>query len=145
MTVIVGIDPTEDNSGVVAEGARHAEAFGEPLHLVHVLSQSRFRKLEQTSVEESGKTIPINEIRSHAEEIAEDAASDVEREFTPVGLVGDAAEGLLKYIEDVDASYVVLGGRRRSAVGKVLFGSVTQSVLLNADGPVVTVMSEPED
>lgn len=143
MTVVVGVDLTDENAPLIAEAAKLADAFDEPLHVVHVLSRSRFRTLEQTSVEDTGKTIPLEEIRNHAKRIANDTASDVDHEA--VGLVGDAAEELIGYADGEDASYIVIGGRKRSAVGKVLFGSVTQSVLLTADVPVVTTMTEPGD
>jgi nucleotide-binding universal stress UspA family protein len=48
-------------------------------------------------------------------------------------------EGIVDLATDVDADLVVVGGRRRSPVGKALFGSVTQSVVLNAPVPVTVV------
>ncbi|MFB6123727.1 MAG: universal stress protein [Haloferacaceae archaeon] len=50
---------------------------------------------------------------------------------------GDPTEQILDTAADADADLVVLAGRKRSPAGKVLFGSVTQSVILNADIPVM--------
>jgi nucleotide-binding universal stress UspA family protein len=49
------------------------------------------------------------------------------------------AEGIVDLVADVDADLVVVGGRKRSPVGKALFGSVTQSVVLDSPAPVVVV------
>jgi len=66
-----------------------------------------------------------------------------ERERLPtVGRVGEPTAQILAVARDVDAQHLVIGGRKRSRVGKVVFGSTTQSVLLKADRPVTTVMSE---
>jgi nucleotide-binding universal stress UspA family protein len=46
------------------------------------------------------------------------------------------AEGIRKLGDDIDADLIAMGGRKRSPAGKVLFGSVTQSVLLNTDRAV---------
>lgn len=120
-----------------------ADAHGMALHVVHTLSESDFRDLERASYETSGKSLDMAEIESLAERIATEAVeeSDIEAEEI-VGLVGKPSQRVLEYADNVDAEYIVVGGRKRSSVGKVLFGSVTQSILLNASSPVVTVMEE---
>lgn len=145
MVVIAAVDDQQTESAVVSEGRMLAEASGEPLHVVHVLSRSRFRELEQTSIDETGQTIDVQTIRDLAKNIADDVGSAaIDTEYTAVGLVGDPAEEVLKYADKEDASYIAIGGRKRSKVGKVIFGSVTQSILLSAECPVLTVMSDDD-
>ncbi len=50
---------------------------------------------------------------------------------------GDPAERILEVAADRDVDMIAVAGRRRSPTGKALFGSVTQSVVLGADRPVV--------
>jgi nucleotide-binding universal stress UspA family protein len=51
----------------------------------------------------------------------------------------DTAAALLGLADDVDASVLVIGSKRRSPVGKLLLGSTVQRVLLEADMPVLLV------
>ncbi|AXR76997.1 universal stress protein [Natrarchaeobaculum sulfurireducens] len=55
---------------------------------------------------------------------------------------GDVTECILEVADDVDADSIIMSGRQKSATGKVLFGSITQSVLLNTDRPVTVLMSD---
>ncbi len=49
------------------------------------------------------------------------------------------ADGIVGLATDVDADLVVVGARRRTPVGKAVFGSVTQSVVLDSPVPVTVV------
>lgn len=50
----------------------------------------------------------------------------------------DVAEAVLDLVGD-DTELLVIGARRRSPVGKLFLGSVTQSIILHAEVPVMVV------
>lgn len=53
----------------------------------------------------------------------------------------ELAGAVLAVVEEVGAELLVIGARRRSPVGKLLLGSSAQSMILQADVPVLTVKS----
>lgn len=56
--------------------------------------------------------------------------------------LGKPAAEIIDFVEEIDADHIVLAGRSRSPVGKVIFGSVAQRVLLDAPVPVTLAPSE---
>ncbi|MFU8866435.1 universal stress protein [Natronococcus sp.] len=142
MTVVAAVDRSDRAPAVVAQASELGEAFGEPVEVVHVLTRDEFVSLERTNVSETGGTVPVEDVVEIAEEIAEEAIAEAGVDATPVGLIGDPADEIANYADDVEATYLVVAGRNRSPVGKALFGSVAQSVLLNASSPVVSLRVE---
>ncbi|MFC4438706.1 MULTISPECIES: universal stress protein [Natrialbaceae] len=53
--------------------------------------------------------------------------------------VGEPAETILAAASERDSDGIVIGIQKRSPVGKVLFGSVVQAVILDSDRPVTVV------
>jgi nucleotide-binding universal stress UspA family protein len=66
------------------------------------------------------------------------AGLDVEAEVRQ-GMGADIADQLLAAADDVGAEMIVIGVRHRTAVGKLLMGSVAQRVILEATCPVLSV------
>ncbi len=54
-------------------------------------------------------------------------------------VVPDVAEAVLAAADEEQATLIVVGVRHRSAVGKLLLGSVAQRVILDAHCPVLAV------
>lgn len=142
MTIVVAVDRSTNEKETIQEARRLAEAFDDDLHVVHVLGEQDFYDLDRTSVEKRHETVPFAEIEDTAADIAREQLTQDDPDATAVGLVGEPAEEILQYSREHDARYIMIGSRKRTPVGKALFGSVTQSVLLNADRPVITVRIE---
>lgn len=75
-----------------------------------------------------------------ANEIFEDAGIDVVLEESS----GRPTEAILELADEVDADMIVLAGRKRTPTGKVLFGSVTQGVILDTDRSVLVCSAKAE-
>lgn len=59
---------------------------------------------------------------------------------------GDPAEIIIECADQVSADMILLGGRKRSPLGSLLFGSVSQAVTLDATQPVtITGQAEQVD
>lgn len=135
MAIVVAVK-NSDQTRLVEEGAELARAFDEPLHVLSVISTGDDgQDMGGVSTESEDR------MREIAADRAANAAEGVTEDVEVAGRVGkNRVTAILRYVDRVDARYLVVGGRKRSPTGKAIFGSVTQSVLLEAELPVVTVL-----
>ncbi|UHQ98591.1 universal stress protein (plasmid) [Natrinema zhouii] len=98
-----------------------------------------------TPPDEAGDTV-IDSINENIEslqgvpETIERAKASLEEDGVSVDVVttsGDPKTVIRDIAEDVEATVIIVAARKRSPVGKAVFGSVTQSVILEGDRPVL--------
>ena len=143
MALVAAVDNSDHASLVLSQAFSLADDLDESLHVLHVLRRSEFVDVLEKDVEDQALS-KNQEVQRVGEKIVQRAIADLAipsdaNAVETVVRVGDPAEEISSYAEEVDARFVVLGGRRRSPTGKALFGSVTQKVMLSASVPVLNV------
>ncbi|MFC7205305.1 universal stress protein [Haloferax namakaokahaiae] len=143
MVVIAAVDKSDRASAVVEQANDLAEAFDDSVHVVHVMKRSEVVQAEQDSVSDN-KPMSVDELRSKTSEVSSDVIDrcTLSVESKAVGLIGDPAAEIVKYASENDAQYIVVSPQQKSQTGKILFGSVAQSVLLEAPCPVVSLINK---
>jgi nucleotide-binding universal stress UspA family protein len=81
---------------------------------------------------EGASVTQVNAVREAADRLDE---AGVAVEFHEAS--GDPANTIVELADELDVDAITVGSRKRTPTGKVLFGSVTQSVLLGTDRPVI--------
>ena len=139
------VDADESTKALVQEAGELAAAVGAELVLLHVTSQDEYEEMRKTM--ESIPNSPVGYSARKARDGAEDFAADIGREvlegigvsYEAVGAVGDEQRQILETAEEYDCDHLFIAGEKRSPTGKALFGDLTQSIILNFDGPVTVV------
>ncbi|THE63842.1 universal stress protein [Salinadaptatus halalkaliphilus] len=107
--------------------------------LLHVVEEI------DTVPDEAGATV-IEDINESLPELrgTPDAVEQTTRRLEDAGvetdfqrMVGDAADGILHIARENDVDAIILGSRKRSPVGKAVFGSVSQEVILETERTVM--------
>lgn len=143
--VLLPVDGNEDRALAAAETVAQLPSAAETVQ-VTILNVER--KLEVPT--EDGSHVSSTEWYDDAD--FPTSALAARDRLEDVGLVvemrrehGDPGTAILEVAEEIGADRIVMAGQKRSPVGKVLFGSVTQSVLLDSDVPVTVLAEEFED
>ena len=129
MKILVGYDGTNAAKEAIALAEQHARVFGATI----ILARSMVGGPE---VPRRDFEIAENSLE-HQKNVLLDKNAPCETIMSVRGL--EAGEDLVRLAGEHQADEVIVGVRRRSKVGKLIFGSTAQYVVLNAPCPVVTV------
>jgi nucleotide-binding universal stress UspA family protein len=126
MTVVIGYIPNAHGEAALEAGIEEARRRSTGVLVVNATKGDSL--IDSKYVSESGWA----DLRARLDQL--DVLHEVRQAIGP-----DIADELLDAVRDVDADALVIGIRHRSAVGKMLMGSVAQRVLLDAPCPVIAV------
>jgi nucleotide-binding universal stress UspA family protein len=127
MTIVVGYIPTPEGEAALAAAIEEASRRNQTLHVVNV------GRPDATSDHRYLHDPEADELTGRLEGAGVGYAIQV--------LVRgkDAADEIVEAAERLDASLIVIGLRRRTPTGKLIFGSQAQRILLDAESPVLAV------
>ena len=129
MKIMVGYDQSNVAKEALKLAKKHAKAFEAKVYVVRSLAQSREMKREDIQkAEQELETIR----RSFRDEGIECKAEAIVSQITP-------GEDLVQFTKEREIDEIIVGVKRRSKVGKLIFGSNAQYIILMAQCPVVTV------
>lgn len=126
MTVVVGYIPNELGQIALAHGIDQAKKRGSDLVVVNATRGDAY-----IDKRFAGKN-DLDELDAKLSSAGVEYA--VRQSMGP-----DVAQQVLDVVEEVNAELLVIGIRHRSAVGKVLMGSVAQRLLLDSKAPILAV------
>jgi nucleotide-binding universal stress UspA family protein len=133
MSVVVAHQASTIGHLTLQEGAKEANLRQTKLAVIHVAEGV---DLDVIEAHQAGLSDEIETV------LSEIGLQDLE--WTLQVTTGeDVAEAVLDLVDD-DTELLVIGARRRSPVGKLFLGSVTQSIILHADVPVLVVKAPPD-
>ncbi len=134
MTILAAIDDTMASAPIIETAEELAGGLEEELLLIHVMPEENDEAATRAAVEEVVAESTTTDRDPTIRLVPEAAKRDV-----PSGRI---AASIMSVAEEVEPSYLVIGSRKRTPVGKVLLGSVSQPVLIETEMPVVTVRQE---
>ena len=129
MKILVGYDGSKVADDVIQLARKHAKAFGAEVHIMTSLEQGAALKKEDIDKAES----KLEKLKTSlkVDEIACEVLTSVSYE--------SPGEDLVRFAKENQVDEIIIGVRRRSKVGKLVFGSTAQYVILEAPCPVVAV------
>jgi len=129
MKIMVGYDGSKVSMKAVDLAVSHALAFDG--QIVAVASMDKGTEDELKSIKELEQALQALKYE------IEDQGPSCETHLLIRGM--SPGEDLVRYAREQEIDEIILAIQRKSKVGKMIFGSTAQHVILNAPCPVVTV------
>ena len=129
MKILVGYDGSRVAEDVLKLAREHARVFKADIHLFTSLQQGPDLKKEDIERAESR----LDKLKLDFDHEKTTCETHTSVSFLTPG------EDLVLFAKDNDIDFIFIGVRKRSKVGKMIFGSTAQQVILEAPCPVVTV------
>ncbi|MBT6505051.1 MAG: universal stress protein [Deltaproteobacteria bacterium] len=129
MNILVCYDETEASQAALKIGVQHAKALDGKAYVITSMIGGTKDNIEDNKKAESGL--------KYAQSVLEKNGISCKTHLLVRGL--SSGEDILQFADENDINEIIIGIKKTSKVGKLVFGSTAQHVILESNCPVVTV------
>ncbi len=129
MAIVVAVDHSERTRRVVEFALEEAKLRNEKVLFVHSLFGGD--KTTEKEIEAGEKLL------DYVVSLAKSNNVECEKHLLVRGK--EPGDDIVEFANEVNASLIIIGVRKRRPAGKLLFGSVAQHVILHAKQPVICI------
>lgn len=129
MAILIGYKGTNVGRDLLALAESHAKAFS--CGIVVVTSMKEGEEEDQKRINEAESNL------DEAQAFFKGKGIDCNTHLLIRGM--EPGEDLVSFAKEINAGEIIIGVKSRSKVGKILFGSTAQTVIIKAPCPVVSV------
>lgn len=129
MKILVGYDGSKAAEDAFALARKHAKVFDAELNILTSLVQNA--ALSEADIEKAESK--LEKLQKSVEDENIDCEIHTSVSYQSPG------EDLVQFANDNEIDMIVIGVRRRSKMGKMVFGSTAQYVILQASCPVLSI------
>ncbi|MEE4261248.1 MAG: universal stress protein [Desulfobacteraceae bacterium] len=130
MKILVGYDGSKMAKAALELAKERVKAWGAKIDIINCMARSRNLQYEEINKSEQNLEGDAHHILNPANVSYETHLQISEQE---------SGESLVEYAAQNKVDEIIIGIRRRSKVGKLIFGSTAQYVILNAPCPVISI------
>ena len=139
--ILVPVDGSETSFAAVAKAAELAKAFGSKITVVQVLTLDPYIAAEYITANQT------NDLIERARAAIVKTLEEAKQKFTEQGVEAETkllegqviAREITNAAKDLNADLIVIGSHGRTGFKKLFLGSVAQSILGQADVPVMVI------
>ena len=144
-SILVLLPSDNPDEQLLSAANRHASGTDTSVVVCRIIDEDQYQSEVQQDARSGAEMEGVEELEDSAAEAASAVAASAFPEdvaTTAIGVVGRIPDAVFDIADEHDCGHVFLTGRKRSPVGKALFGDLGQQVLLEFDGPVTIVTVE---
>jgi nucleotide-binding universal stress UspA family protein len=137
-TIVVPIDFTEASFQGLDYALAMAKGSNSPMALVHVVQAGYGGALVDAKLQKRIRAKALRDARARLDALA-NSSREPDMQIRCIVASGSAEYEILRIAEEINAGMIVLGRQDRSALSRLIFGSVTAEILDAAKCPVLVI------
>ncbi|ELZ82647.1 UpsA domain-containing protein [Haloferax elongans ATCC BAA-1513] len=148
---LVVVSPNERSKRILREAGEFAAGSGAELVVLTVTPSEEFERTRSALADVGSSDVvygidqATESARRRADRVAREALDGLDVDYRIVADIGPEVDSVLETAQWEACDHLFISGRRRSPAGKLISRDLTQTLMLQFDGPVTVLLGEEDE